>query len=230
MCQPFVSYPHRGQAERVSYASVVHSKSKISQLRTKTRLLKEENWREPSSLIVQRFEQLVDIALYKCLLLLYLLLVWIVAYKLSRIYYFSLNSWSVETCRFEVTAFGLIKLQRHQKSQLLLSTLSKKKGLFITAVAFFYSWGDRSSTHPLGYAINWFRFGKLLNTTNGVRFSIVIFSWQPLLNLLICRFIYSVRLRSKLNGKKYSHIVLRNRWLITERESDHVPRRRKEYM
>ena len=58
------------------------------------------------------------------------------------------------------------KLQRHQKSQLLLSTLSKK-GLFITAVAFFYSWGDRSSTHPLGYAINWFRFGKLLNTTNG---------------------------------------------------------------
>ena len=32
------------------------------------------------------------------------LLVLIVAYKLSRINYFSLNS--VETCRFEVTAFG----------------------------------------------------------------------------------------------------------------------------
>ena len=156
------------------------------------------------------------------------LLVLIVAYKLSRINYFSLNS--VETCRFEVTAFGFNFSVIKNRIRYFPICQKKKKGLFITAVAFFYSWGDRSSTHPLGYAINWFRFGKLLNTTNGVRFSIVIFSWQPLLNLLICRFIYSVRLRSKLNGKKYSHIVLRNRWLMTEGESDHVPRRRKEYM
>ena len=71
---------------------------------------------------------------------------------------------------------------------------------------------------------------KLLNITNAVRFSIVMFSWLPLLNLLISRFIYSARLRSKLNGKKYSHIVIRNCSLISEGESDHVPRRRKEYM
>ena len=51
-----------------------------------------------------------------------------------------------------------------------------------------------------------------------MRVSTVMFSWQPLLNFLICWFIYSVRLRSKLNGKKYSHMVLRN--LL----------RRKEYM
>ena len=47
-----------------------------------------------------------------------------------------------------------------------------------------------------------FVLGKLLNTTNAVRFSMAMFSWQPLLRILICRFIYSARLRSKLNGKK----------------------------
>ena len=30
--------------------------------------------------------------------------------------------------------------------------------------------------------------------------------------------------------QKYSHMVLRNQSMITEGESDHVPRRRKEYM
>ena len=55
-----------------------------------------------------------------------------------------------------------------------------------------------------------------------------MFSWHPLLRILIYRFIYSARLRSKLKGKKYSHIVLRNRSPITEGESDHVSRRRKE--
>ena len=44
-------------------------------------------------------------------------------------------------------------------------------------------------------------------------------SRQPLLRILICRFIYSARLRSKLKGKKYSHIVLGNRSQITEGES-----------
>ena len=63
-----------------------------------------------------------------------------------------------------------------------------------------------------------------------MRVSTIMFSWQPLLNFLICWFIYSVRLRSKLNGKKYSHMVLRNRSLITEGDSDHVLLRRKEYM
>ena len=47
-----------------------------------------------------------------------------------------------------------------------------------------------------------FVFGKLLNPTNAVTFSMALFSWQPLLRILICRFIYSARLRSKLNGKK----------------------------
>ena len=55
-----------------------------------------------------------------------------------------------------------------------------------------------------------FIVGKFLDTTNAVRLSILMFSWQPLLSLLIFQFIYSARLRSKLNGKKYSHIVLRN--------------------
>ena len=41
-----------------------------------------------------------------------------------------------------------------------------------------------------------FVVGKRLNTTNEVRFSIAMFSWQPLLSLLISRFIFS-----KLNGK-----------------------------
>ena len=47
---PFVSYLPPGQADRVSYVSVVHSRSKMLQLRTKTRLIKEENWRGPSCL------------------------------------------------------------------------------------------------------------------------------------------------------------------------------------
>ena len=71
-----------------------------------------------------------------------------------------------------------------------------------------------------------FNLGKLLNTTNAVRFSMTMFSWQPLLRIPICRFLYSTRLTSKLNGKKYSHITLRNRSPITEGESDHVSRRR----
>ena len=49
-----------------------------------------------------------------------------------------------------------------------------------------------------------------------LRFSMAMFSWQPLPRILICRFIYSARLRSRLKGKKYSHIVLRNRSPITE--------------
>ena len=73
-----------------------------------------------------------------------------------------------------------------------------------------------------------FVLGKLLNTTNAVRSSMAMFSWQPLLRILICRFLYSARLRSKLNGKKYSHLTLRNRSLVTEGESDHVSRRRME--
>ena len=52
-----------------------------------------------------------------------------------------------------------------------------------------------------------FILGKLLNKANVVRFSMAMFSWQPLLRILICRFLYSARLRSKLNGKKYSHIL-----------------------
>lgn len=55
-----------------------------------------------------------------------------------------------------------------------------------------------------------FIVGKFLDTTNTVRLSVLMFSWQPLLSLLILQFIYSARLRSKLNGKKHSHIVLRN--------------------
>ena len=55
-----------------------------------------------------------------------------------------------------------------------------------------------------------FIVGKFLDTTNAVTLSILMFSWRPLLSLLIFQFIYSARVRSKLNGKKYSHIVLRN--------------------
>ena len=45
-----------------------------------------------------------------------------------------------------------------------------------------------------------FVVGKRLNTTNEVRFSIVMFFWQPLLSPLISRFIFS-----KLNGKIQPH-------------------------
>ena len=44
-----------------------------------------------------------------------------------------------------------------------------------------------------------FVVGKLLNTTNTMRLTIVMLSWQPRFSLLICCFIYSVGLKSKLN-------------------------------
>ena len=47
---PVCRLPALGQALRVSHVSVVYSRSKILQLRTKVRLLKEENWRGPSCL------------------------------------------------------------------------------------------------------------------------------------------------------------------------------------
>ena len=67
---------------------------------------------------------------------------------------------------------------------------------------------------------------KPLNTTNAVRFCIVMFSWQPFLSLLICQFIFSQRVEIQTKpGIKYSHTVLnRNRSLM----SDLVPCRRKE--
>ena len=90
---------------------------------------------------------------------------------------YSLNL--AETCRFKATAFfltyGVIKNRIHYFplcSRIRLDTISTD-----------------------------FVLGKLLNTTNAVRFSMTMFSWQPLLRILICRFIYSARLRSKLNGK-----------------------------
>ena len=43
--------------------------------------------------------------------------------------------------------------------------------------------------------------GELLNTIIAVRFSIVMYSWQPHSSPLISQFIYSAGLRSKLNGK-----------------------------
>jgi len=63
-----------------------------------------------------------------------------------------------------------------------------------------------------------FVVGTLLNTTNTERFSIIMFSWQPLFSLLICQLKNSAVLRSKVNGKKYNHIVLINLCLITERK------------
>ena len=63
-----------------------------------------------------------------------------------------------------------------------------------------------------------FVVGKLLNTTNTERFSIVMFSWQPFFSLLIWWLKHSAGLRSKVNGKNYNHIVLINRCLIIERK------------
>ena len=63
--------------------------------------------------------------------------------------------------------------------------------------------------------------GELLNTIIAVKFSIVMFSWQPQPSPLISRFIYSAGLRSKLNGKKYSYTGLRNRSPITESDINH---------
>ena len=139
---PFVSYLPPGQADRVSYVSVVHSRSKILQLRTKTRLIKEENWRGPScldcslhypasrgpSIFLDTSSRLIQedrrasarrVSLH----------------KLSRIYYFCFNS--AETYGFEAAAFGLNF--RFIKNHIHYFSLCQKKGLFITAVAFFYS-------------------------------------------------------------------------------------------
>ena len=71
--------------------------------------------------------------------------------------------------------------------------------------------------------------GELLNTIIAVKFSIVMYSWQPHSSPLISQFIYSAGLRSRLNGKKYSYTCtgLRNRSPITERETDLVIRGRK---
>ena len=48
--RPLWSFTRTWPSRRVSYVSVVHSRSKILQLRAKTRLLKEKNWRGPSCL------------------------------------------------------------------------------------------------------------------------------------------------------------------------------------
>ena len=156
------------------------------------------------------------------------LLVLIVAYKLSRINYFSLNS--VETCRFEVTAFGF-NFSVIKNRIRYFPLCQKKKKRFIYHCSGLLLFLRRSIFYSSAWLWNQLiSFWETFNTTNAMRVSTAMFSWQPLLNFLICWFIYSVRLRSKLNGKKYSHMVLRNRSLITEGDSDHVLLRRKEYM
>ena len=78
--------------------------------------------------------------------------------------------------------------------------LCQNNVVFITAVVYFFSWEIDLPCIHLDIESTDFVVGKLLNTTNVVRFSIITFYWQPLPSLLIC-FLWP-RLRSKLDGKK----------------------------
>ena len=108
--------------------------------------------------------------------------------------------------------FGFIK------NSICYFPLWRKKCLFITAMVLVFLEDIYLPGIHLDMKSTTFVVGKLLNTTNTERFSIPMFSWQTLFSLLICQRIYSGGLRSKLNGKKYSHTVFKNRCPITDRK------------
>ena len=108
--------------------------------------------------------------------------------------------------------FGFIK------NSICYFSLWRKKCLFITAMVLVFLEDIYLPCIHLDMKSTAFVVGTLLNTTNTARFSIVMFSWQILFSLLIHGLIYSRGLRSKLNGKKYSHTDFKNRCPITERK------------
>lgn len=127
------------------------------------------------------------------------LLVWIIAYKLSHIYIIPLIQQRRVASKL-LHQFKLVVIKNHIR---YFPLYPKKCSIHLPHILM-----EIKSTD--------FILRTLLITTNAVRFSIIMFSWQPLLSLLIFQFIYSARLKSKLNSKKYSHIVLRNCSPITE--------------
>ena len=72
---------------------------------------------------------------------------------------------------------------------------------------------------------------KLSSTTNAVNYSFFFITGNPFSAYCLCRFIHYAGLMSIQKGKKYSHAIQSSEIvhrLITEGESDLVPRRRKE--
>ena len=138
---------------------------------------------------------------------------------------YSLNS--VETWCFNIAKllhpsglnFSVIK-----KSHSLLP--ASKNVLFFTAMVYFFLEEIYLPHIHLDMKSTDFIVRKLLNTTNAVRFCIVMFSWQPFLSLLICQFIFSQQVEIQTEQcTKYSHTVLnRNHSPM----NDLVPCRRKE--
>ena len=82
----------------------------------------------------------------------------------------------------------LFKLWRYQKIAFVTFHCVKNTYLFTTTVVFFLLEESYLLRIRLDMKSNDFVCGEILNTTNAVRSSVVMFSRQPFLSLKICRF------------------------------------------